>query len=171
MRAFGADDADAAAAQALQQAGDIGLFTRQAAEIEHHRPTVEERRRALDLRIERIKPVFDRRLRREHERHERAATDSDERTRIGCWHPSGVTSARRARSTGTATDYAARRKSCGYFIISCGKLCWRRIAECELVIDPEPDPPRLRGRAGSSVQAGDSTWITRLAIMSRVFAP
>ena len=95
MRALGADDADAAAAQALQQAGDIGLLAWQGAEIEHHRTAGEERRRAADLRVERVKPVLHRRFGRQHERHERAAADSDERTRIGCGHLFGVPSARR----------------------------------------------------------------------------
>ena len=83
MRALGADDPNAAAVQSLQQAGDIGLFARQRAQIEHDRAAVEERRRALDLRIERIKPVFHGRLRRKHERHEGPATDSDEGMRLG----------------------------------------------------------------------------------------
>ena len=95
MRALRADDADAAAVQTLQQAGDIRLFARQCTEVEHDGTAGEERRRAADLRVERVKPILHGRFGRQNERHERTAADSDERTRIGCGHLFGVPSARR----------------------------------------------------------------------------
>ena len=94
MRAFRANDSDAAAVQALQQARDIRLFTRQRTEVKHDRTTGEERRRAIDLQVQRVKPILHRRFGRENERHKRTAADSDERTQIGCGHALGVSSAR-----------------------------------------------------------------------------
>ncbi len=83
VRALGTDNADAAAGQQLNQAGDIRLFARQSGEIEQHGAGIEERWGAGDLRIERCQPVRQRRLGRKHKRHERAATDSDGGTGLG----------------------------------------------------------------------------------------
>src|SRR5215475_5319735 len=66
MGALGTDDANPAAGQTSQQASDIWLLTRQRSEVEDDRAAVKERRRAFDLGVERIDPIFHGRLRRKH---------------------------------------------------------------------------------------------------------
>ena len=169
MRAFGADDADAAAMQPLQQAGDIRLLARQRAEIQHHGTAVKERGRALDLRIERIEPVFHGRFGRKDERHERTAADSDERTRIGCWHLSGRT--KRAACAVNQNRDRLRCKKKDLWIFR--QILWKTCGHCESrALRMHALPSAKQGRVGCGRdQAGDSTWMTRLAIISRVFAP
>ena len=51
------------------------------------------------------------------------------------------------------------------------KSLWAAVEGATRVDAPLPDPPPLRGRGGQeSRQAGDRVWMTRVAIISRVFA-
>ena len=84
MRALGPDDTDAARPQRLDQAGDVRLLAREPGEIDQHGLTLEERGRPLDLRVQRGEPFAQRRLRREDQRHEGAATHANDRTGLGC---------------------------------------------------------------------------------------
>jgi len=83
MRALSADDANAPPGQQLDQSGDVRLLARQRRQIKQHGSRIEERRRARDLRIQRRQPFRQWRLGREHERHERTASDSNGGTRLG----------------------------------------------------------------------------------------
>ena len=52
VSAFGADDVDAALLDRAHQRGDVRDFGGQGAEVDDHRPAVEEVRRPLDLRVQ-----------------------------------------------------------------------------------------------------------------------
>ena len=144
----------AAPLQRAQKPRHIRLFAWQRGEIDDNRASGEERRRAGDLRIERIQPVGQRRLRRENQRHERPATDSDERTRIGCGHLSGV-SAEAPRVNQNCQRLRCKKNELWIIHQALWKSCLRA-----------PPDRRIALR-----HPGDSTWMTRLAIMSRVLAP
>ena len=86
MRALGADDVNAPLLDLAHKAGDVGLFARQQAKIDHDRASVEETRRALHLRIQRHQPIVQRQLGRQHQRHDGAATQSDKAVGSRCCH-------------------------------------------------------------------------------------
>ena len=83
--------------------------------------------------------------------------------------------ARGARSTRTADKLRFKKKELWIFHQMLWKTRWTRksaepysrTAECTHCLSREAG----EGRDAGVDQAGDSTWMTRLAIMSRVFAP
>ncbi len=86
VRAFGADDADAALFQQLKELRDALLLARDGAEIDHDRARIEEIRRSFHLRIQCAQPFVQRHFGRQDQGHDGAATQANQRFCLGCCH-------------------------------------------------------------------------------------